>query len=1364
VKWKERKHGYQQKNVRSIAGRLSLVALVVVMATATPRALATPQESATFTNVNSDDNGTTQGSGRQPGGPGNGVVTATFSGVYTAGKITISGNLHDNGVGSFASEAQWYVQPPTGPGMFLTALTTSTSGFGDLAIAAKTFNLPPGGVPAAGTWTFRSYETFDDAGVDSKWNTVTFTLDDAMPGTIQNAGGASPAWTEVEGTNGNSSIFSYNYINGLAVGDTITGNSTGSTTGVTSAVATSADFYRLKLAAQTPGIYKNVLTLTSTIPGHTAILSGHGQLADTGAGNTGGNYTGYIDGLTDAITQSYNTVGTNRVNQFYSFGGGEMMYKVSGIVTTTANYVITLTQSTVTPITVSGSFSAGNITITRAGTNTNTCDAVLLDSNYNPVATANRHGFTTTGLVRSLTAGTYYLGISNANTSNDKNSPSDSPTRTNNVLDFNGCVMNSVTTTAADMNVTISDGVTTTTSVGGAKAAAFDIAWYTFTVVPPPVPTGVASFSPANTAQGCQSTLSVVVTPAAGQPNNGIASVLVDLTPINASLPNNFALTDGGSGTWSGAVSVPGNTTTGNKTVTCTMTDNSARVGTCQGTLTVTPYLSGTGAAAPASVLSGGTSLLTVTVNQAAGTCTLSTGITVTADLSTIGGSPTQALTDTGDGIHFTYNATVTATDGAKTLPVSISDAQGRTASTSIALQVGYCAPQCTGFSCGVDEYIGNVTIGSINNTSACVAVPGFENFTAQSTTVNPNSVVPISVLVKTWFNTDSVTVFCDWDQNLVLNDTGEVTTLTDTTASGVDHLYAGNITVPPGATLGNTRLRVRLNFGANPGPCANTTYGNNEDYTLVVALPVNPTGVGTFAPSTVPQGCDTVLSVTVTPAPGQPNNGIASVLADLSTINASLPNNYALIDGGSGTWSGTVSVPGNTTTGNKTVVCTITDNSARVGTCNATVTVGPYLSASGAAAPATVLSGGSSLLTVTVNQAAGTCTLSTGMTVTADLSTIGGSPSQALTDSGDGIHFTYNATVTATDGAKTLPVSISDAQGRTASTSIALQVGYCASASTSTGFEYFRRIVIGTIDNSPSGTPRSNYFDYTGSVTPTDLTIGVGAPFDAYNGYTTTYTNDVCHVFVDWDHNGDFTGANESFLCPQAPDPPNVNKWSGVITPPPAALLGLTRMRVKMVDESVNAPPNGSDNPCGSFTYGEVEDYLVNVVAGAVSVTCSAGDMDLDGDVDGLDIQKFVDVLTGANTNPTDVCDADVDGDALATVADVGPMIGRALGAAANNYTITAPPAPACGGGPATITINPVTSNANGLLFVRNKGAAGDCSAKVQSFDALNVRTGPIGGWSIAPKGAIALPVNTATVQYNCPSAGPACQIEVAP
>ncbi|HMF58370.1 MAG TPA: hypothetical protein VK619_18650, partial [Pyrinomonadaceae bacterium] len=104
---------------------------------------------------------------------------------------------------------------------------------------------------------------------------------------------------------------------------------------------------------------------------------------------------------------------------------------------------------------------------------------------------------------------------------------------------------------------------------------------------------------------------------------------------------------------------------------------------------------SGVGAANPNTVAAGNTTLLTVTVTP--GTNPASTGITVTGDLTSIGGSATQTFFDNGtngdvtagDNI-FSFLATVAGatTGGAKSLPISIADAQARAGSTTISLTV----------------------------------------------------------------------------------------------------------------------------------------------------------------------------------------------------------------------------------------------------------------------------------------------------------------------------------------------------------------------------------------------------------------------------------------------------------------------------------------------------------------------------------------------------------------------------------------------------------------------------------------------------------------------------------------------------
>jgi predicted extracellular nuclease len=129
---------------------------------------------------------------------------------------------------------------------------------------------------------------------------------------------------------------------------------------------------------------------------------------------------------------------------------------------------------------------------------------------------------------------------------------------------------------------------------------------------------------------------------------------------------------------------------------------------------------SGIGAAAPSTVVAGGSTLLTVAVTP--GTNPTSTGVAVSGDLSFIGGSATQQLFD--DGTHgdavggdntFSFEATVdpATAPGAKTLPAAITDAESRSGSASIGLTV--TSPSGP----GPDDVVVSEVYGGGGNTGA---------------------------------------------------------------------------------------------------------------------------------------------------------------------------------------------------------------------------------------------------------------------------------------------------------------------------------------------------------------------------------------------------------------------------------------------------------------------------------------------------------------------------------------------------------------------------------------------------------------------------------------------------------------------
>jgi hypothetical protein len=102
----------------------------------------------------------------------------------------------------------------------------------------------------------------------------------------------------------------------------------------------------------------------------------------------------------------------------------------------------------------------------------------------------------------------------------------------------------------------------------------------------------------------------------------------------------------------------------------------------------------------------------------------------------------------------------------------------------------------------------------------------------------------------------------------------------------------------------------------------------------------------------------------------------------------------------------------------------------------------------------------------------------------------------------------------------------------------------------------------------------------YTGHSYPINLTIGFGG--QAYNQYS--------RIWIDLNQNGIFE-ANELLYDQGTASTAAVN---GTIAIPPTAMLGSTRMRVVMAYQGQGQAT--LPGVCGSFQWGEVEDYCVNI------------------------------------------------------------------------------------------------------------------------------------------------------------------------
>lgn len=147
--------------------------------------------------------------------------------------------------------------------------------------------------------------------------------------------------------------------------------------------------------------------------------------------------------------------------------------------------------------------------------------------------------------------------------------------------------------------------------------------------------------------------------------------------------------------------------------------------------------------------------------------------------------------------------------------------------------RVGY-SQYCIASGSVCDEYIGNVTVAGINNTSLCGLVNGYSNYTTSVPAgfMTPGLSYPVSVINPQPYVGDKVYIWIDWNSNFSFNDANEsfVTSSTD------NSLFTGTILCPATTPLGLKRMRIRITYNVIPGnPCGTEGFGEVEDYTINV-------------------------------------------------------------------------------------------------------------------------------------------------------------------------------------------------------------------------------------------------------------------------------------------------------------------------------------------------------------------------------------------------------------------------------------------------------------------------------------------------------------------------------------------------
>ncbi|WP_017495857.1 M4 family metallopeptidase [Flavobacterium sp. WG21] len=227
---------------------------------------------------------------------------------------------------------------------------------------------------------------------------------------------------------------------------------------------------------------------------------------------------------------------------------------------------------------------------------------------------------------------------------------------------------------------------------------------------------------------------------------------------------------------------------------------------------------------APTNLAASGTTGSTTNLTWTASTDNVGvTGYDIYQGTTLKGSSTTTNYTVTGLTALTAYSFSVKAKDGAG----NVSTASNVVNVTTTAASLNYCNSQGNST---VDERIGKVVFGTINNTST--GTTGYENYTAISTNAARGTAYTITI-TPVWTSTvysEGYAVFIDYNQDGDFADAGETvwTKATSTAATAT-----GTITIPATATLGTTRLRVSMKYNGIPTSCESFSYGQVEDYSI---------------------------------------------------------------------------------------------------------------------------------------------------------------------------------------------------------------------------------------------------------------------------------------------------------------------------------------------------------------------------------------------------------------------------------------------------------------------------------------------------------------------------------------------------
>ncbi|MFN7313456.1 MAG: BNR-repeat neuraminidase N-terminal domain-containing protein [Bacteroidota bacterium] len=168
------------------------------------------------------------------------------------------------------------------------------------------------------------------------------------------------------------------------------------------------------------------------------------------------------------------------------------------------------------------------------------------------------------------------------------------------------------------------------------------------------------------------------------------------------------------------------------------------------------------------------------------------------------------------------------------------------------------------------------------------------------------------------------------------------------------------------------------------------------------------------------------------------------------------------------------------------------------------------------------------------------------------------------------------------------------------------IRAPYCASGAQFAGDGEIWNVTIGTLNNTSNctttggaGSTLSSYSNYSANVAVPNIAAGAIVPFSVHTSTCGGPYDGVLGIWMDFNDDGDFLDAGEQLHMTIPFQYGTTVFRTGNITIPLNVTPGLKRMRV-ILNETTVSPISS----CGTYGYGETEDYTVNILPAPIPTT----------------------------------------------------------------------------------------------------------------------------------------------------------------